>query len=90
MIFDAASGAYSVVPGAGAPGWVMALWLDERRLLYRDPGGISVLHLDGRQSRVLDVGGYFIGRSLGVSRDGRWITYTETGTESDIWLATIR
>ena len=27
-----------------------------------------------------------IGRSVGVSRDDRWITYTETATEGDIWL----
>jgi hypothetical protein len=31
-----------------------------------------------------------VDRSVGVSRDSRWITYTETATESDIWLATIR
>jgi hypothetical protein len=36
------------------------------------------------------IGGYFIGRSMGLSRDRRWITYTETGTQGDIWLATIR
>ena len=90
MIYDTASGEYSEVPDSEAPGWVIALWLDDRRLVYRDPGGISVLHLDGRKTLVLDVGGYIIGRSLGVSRDGRWITYTETGTESDVWLATMR
>lgn len=28
--------------------------------------------------------GYLIGRSMGVSKDNRWITYTETGTEGDI------
>jgi hypothetical protein len=31
-----------------------------------------------------------VGRSVGVSRDNRWITYTETATEGDIWLATLR
>jgi hypothetical protein len=36
------------------------------------------------------VGGYVTGRSLGVSADGRSITYTETGTEGEIWLATLK
>ncbi len=90
MIYDLKSGQYSAVPGAESLSWVIGLWLDEQRLVFRDPGGISVLHLDGRRTQVLDVGGYFVGRSVGVSPDGRWLTYTETGTEGDIWLATIR
>lgn len=31
-----------------------------------------------------------VGRSVGVSRDNRWITYTETATEGDLWIATIK
>ena len=32
--------------------------------------------------------GYMIGKSVGVTRDDRFITYTETAAEGDIWLAT--
>jgi hypothetical protein len=31
-----------------------------------------------------------VGRTVGVSRDNRWITYTETATEGDIWIAAIK
>jgi hypothetical protein len=31
-----------------------------------------------------------VSHSVGVSRDNRWITCTETATEGDIWVATIR
>ena len=31
-----------------------------------------------------------VGRTGGVSRDNRWITYTETASEGDFWIATIR
>jgi hypothetical protein len=51
---------------------------------------IYAVRTDTGARRVLvSVGGYAIGRSVGLSRDGRWITYTETGTEGDIWLATL-
>ena len=30
------------------------------------------------------------GCSVGISRDNRWITYTETATEGDIWIATMK
>jgi hypothetical protein len=36
------------------------------------------------------VGGTYIGKSIGVSRDDRFITFTETGTEGDVWLAQLR
>jgi hypothetical protein len=89
-IYDIGSGRYEDVPDVTSGPWMMALWLDDRRLLVRDERGIAVVTPDGRQRRVLDVGGYYVGRSLGVSRDGRWISYTETGTSGDIWLATLR
>ena len=31
-----------------------------------------------------------IGHTVGVSRDNRWITYTETATEGDLWMVTLR
>ena len=39
---------------------------------------------------LVPVGGDMIGHTVGVSRDNRWITYTETATEGDIWMATLR
>ncbi len=30
-----------------------------------------------------------IGKSVGITRDDRFITYTETAAEGDIWLATL-
>lgn len=30
------------------------------------------------------------GHSMGVSRYNPWITYTETATEGDIWIATLK
>ena len=38
---------------------------------------------------LLAVGGQIIGKSVGVSRDNRWITYTETGTEDTTILRAI-
>jgi hypothetical protein len=31
-----------------------------------------------------------IGRSVSLSRDNRFITYTETANEGDIWLVNLR
>ena len=31
-----------------------------------------------------------IGKSVGVSADDRWITYTDTATEGDVWIATVK
>ncbi len=89
-IYDIASDSYRDVPNATSGNWVIGLWLDARRLLVRDERGIAVFDLDGGSRRILSVGGYAMGRSLGASRDGRWISYTETGTQGDIWMATLR
>jgi Tol biopolymer transport system component len=97
----ASLGVYSVptkqfarVPGdfARAPGWVFPVWLgDSRRLLVRRHDGIAIVNADTGVGRLLlVVGGDMIGRTVGVSRDNRWITYTETATEGDIWIATIK
>jgi dipeptidyl aminopeptidase/acylaminoacyl peptidase len=94
-------GVYSVltkqftrVPGelARAPGWLYPVWLgDSRRLLVRRPDGIAIVNADTGAGRLLlVVGGDMIGHTVGASRDNRWITYTETATEGDIWIATIR
>jgi hypothetical protein len=36
------------------------------------------------------VGGYMIGHSAGISRDDRFITWTETATEGDVWLMNLQ
>jgi len=72
--------------------WLIPVWLnDNRRLLVRDARGLWLVHVDtGEARRLLTVRGYAVGRSVGLSKDNRWITYSETGTEGDIWIATLR
>jgi Tol biopolymer transport system component len=72
--------------------WAIPAWLDDnRRLIVRDPHGIAMVDsATGALRRLLTVRGYAVGRSMGVSKDNRWITYTETGTEGDIWIATLK
>jgi eukaryotic-like serine/threonine-protein kinase len=62
-----------------------------RRLLIHDGHGVSILDTATKRSRALfPVGGYAVGESLGITRDNRWITYTETATEGDIWVAELK
>jgi hypothetical protein len=35
------------------------------------------------------VAGYYVGYSLDLTRDDRWITWTETATDGDVWLMTL-
>ena len=81
------------MPGDFARGscWLWPVWLaDGRRLLVRRPDGIAVVDADtGAGRQLFVVGGDMVGRSVGVSRDNKWITYTETATEGDVWIATI-
>jgi hypothetical protein len=57
----------------------------------RGSDAIALVNADTGERKVLvSVRGYAIGRSVGVSRDDKWITYTETGTEGDVWLATLK
>ncbi|HKA37999.1 MAG TPA: protein kinase [Thermoanaerobaculia bacterium] len=92
MTFTLATQRYEKVMDAEDGFFKTPVWLsDSRRLLVRGRKGIALLDTETRQSRkLLDVRGYWIGLSLGVSRDDRWITYTETGTEGDIWLAELK
>ena len=70
--------------------WVAPAWLaDSRRLIVRRHDGVAVVDADtGAVRPLVAVGGQMIGKSVGVSRDNRWITYTETATEGDVWIAT--
>jgi Tol biopolymer transport system component len=72
--------------------WKIPIWLaDSRQLLVRDARGVSLVDLSTKRSQLLfSIGGYGIGLSLGITQDNRWITYTETATEGDIWVADLK
>ena len=90
-VYTLATRQYSAVRGEWAHGasWVLPVWLaDGRRLVLRRRGGVVVIDIEtGAGHLLIPVGGFMIGRSVGVSSDNRWITYTETATEGDIWIA---
>jgi Tol biopolymer transport system component len=89
-VFTLASRQYVKQPGSAF--WLAMAWLsDGRRLILRDDRGIWLVHPDTQDWRPLvSVGGFCAGRSVGLTRDDKWITYTETGTEGDIWIATLK
>jgi Tol biopolymer transport system component len=93
-VYTRATKQFARVPGNDARGrvWLWPVWLaDSRRVIVRRVDGVAVVDADTGAGRLLiPVGGTIIGRSVGVSRDNRWITYTETATEGDIWTATIQ
>jgi hypothetical protein len=70
----------------------IAYWFsDNRRLLVRSRKGISLLDTaTGRTEFLLAVRGQWVGGSTSISRDDRWISYSETGSEGDIWLAELK
>jgi Tol biopolymer transport system component len=86
------TGQYEVVDVGPGGLWRIPVWLaDSRRLLVRDRWGIFLLDtFTKKMRRLISVGGYGIGLSVGISRDDLWITYTETATEGDIWLAEMK
>ena len=67
-------------------------WLnDGRRLLLRGRKGISLLDTaTGRSEFLFAVRGQWVGGSTSISRDDRSISYSETGSEGDIWLAELK
>lgn len=92
-IYSVATKQFTRVPGdlVRTHEWVYPLWLaDGRRLLIRRPDGILLVDASTGAGRMLvTVAGDMIGHSVGLSRDNRWITYTDTATEGDIWMGTI-
>jgi dipeptidyl aminopeptidase/acylaminoacyl peptidase len=91
-IYDFAKRRVEPVFESGDPFWKTPMWLsDGRRLLVRERRGISLVEIATKRVKpLLEVGGYFIGVSLGVSRDDRAITFTETATEGDVWVADLK
>jgi Tol biopolymer transport system component len=71
--------------------FVSSLWLaDSRHAIVRDRA--AIFYVDTRTLEahpLIAVSGAMIGKSVGTTRDNRWLTYTETATEGDIWLMTL-
>jgi hypothetical protein len=88
-VYELSTRQFTVFP-ASTITWSNTSWLPgSDRFLMRDDRGIWIVDARTKARKLLvTVGGYAIGRSIGVTRDGRWITYSETGTEGEIWLAT--
>jgi Tol biopolymer transport system component len=88
VVYATASRTYSIVPDSSGSNWQVPVWLpDGRRLIVREDRGVAIVRVDtGERTLLIPVRGYAIGRSVGVTRDGKWITYTETATEGDIWM----
>ena len=84
----------AVIPGpwAGGVRWLFPSWLnDNRHLIVRRPEGVVWVDANTGEGRVLvPVGGLTVGVGAGVSRDNRWLLYTETATEGDIWTGTLK
>ncbi len=88
VVYDVASQTYA--PALTEPiRFAWAKWLgDSRHLVVRRERGITLVDTTTHQvNPLVSVGGYWIGSSLDVSSDDRWITWTETATEGDLWLA---
>jgi len=86
---DLGTNAYERLTGDVGTQFAIPRWLsDSRRLVVRDGRGIWLV-TPGRDEprQLVSIGGYAIGASVGVSRDDRWLTWSETGTEGDVWIA---
>ena len=89
-IYDLPTKQFTPVP-SGARSWSPRWLPDGRRFVIRGPAGIMLINPDTRESKLLvKTGGYFIGRSVSLTRDGRWLTFSETASEGEIWLATMK
>jgi Tol biopolymer transport system component len=91
--YDVRSRQYRAIKASlNASGWLLPVWLaDGRRLLVRSADGISLVNAEtGAVKPLVSVRGYSIGRCLSLARDNTWFSYTETGTEGDIWVAVFK
>ncbi len=93
VVYTIASRTFDWVPGdlARGPTWVLPVWLaDNQRLVVRRSDGIALVDAhSGAGHLLMPIGGTFISRSMSVSHDNRWITFTEAATEGDVWIATL-
>jgi len=88
--YELATSRFSRVLETAPVAWLIPVWLaDGRRLVVRERTGIGLVDsVTGRRKPLIPVSGYYVGYSVDVTRDNRWITYTETATDGDIWLMT--
>ena len=91
-LYDIAAKQYRLIGGQEDEGFCWPVWLrDGRRFLIRTTSGISLVNADtGARKLLTHVRGYTIGKSLSVAADNTWYSYTETGTEGDLWIAVVR
>jgi dipeptidyl aminopeptidase/acylaminoacyl peptidase len=91
-VYDVAAKKYTEVPGDLARkrgvSWLTAFWLrDGKHLVVRRPEGVAVIDATtGEGHMLVTMGGRMEGRNVGVSRDGRFVTFSETGSEGDVWV----
>jgi eukaryotic-like serine/threonine-protein kinase len=90
--YDIATKQYRPIPVDEYRSYATPLWLrDGRRVLLRAQPGIELVDsVTGARKMLTRVRGYMVGKSLSVSADNTWYSYTETGTEGDIWMARIK
>ncbi|MEX0881074.1 MAG: protein kinase [Thermoanaerobaculia bacterium] len=89
-IYTLATRQYSAVPGDWGRGTLglFPVWLaDGRRLVLRSSRGVAVADFATGAGQLLIPGDGTFAGPVAVSRDNRWITYIETATEGDIWIA---
>ena len=93
VVYTIASRTFDWVPGelARGPTWVLPVWLsDNQRLVVRRSNGVALVDArSGAGHLLMPITGTFISRSMSVSHDNRWITFTEAATEGDVWVATL-
>ena len=93
VVYTIASRTFEWVPGdlARGPTWVCPVWLaDNQHLVLRRFDGLAFVDArSGAGHMLMPIAGTFISRSMSVSDDNRWITFTEAATEGDVWVATL-
>jgi Tol biopolymer transport system component len=79
-------------PWTGRSGWMFFAWLnDSRHMVMRRPEGVIWLDADTGDGRELvPLEGLSVGAGVGVTRDNRWVLYTENASEGDIWMGTLK
>jgi Tol biopolymer transport system component len=92
VVYDVVAKQYRSVPAPlDRSGWILPAWIaDGRRVLLRTQDGIQVVNTDtGVLKNLVTVRGYMIGRSMSLAKDNTWFSYTDTGTEGDVWVANL-